>query len=89
MGRVVKWIAFVAARQRRSCVASGVVDVRVNVRDRVAGAIDLFGERASSRRRRPAEPFWKEGGAERAAAGRRPARPRASPTSPSARRPRS
>jgi serine protease Do len=59
MGRVVKWIAF-AALAVSLLVASGVVDVRVNVRDRVAGAIDLFGE--DDPPAKPGEVFWKEGG---------------------------
>ena len=58
MARVVKWVAF-AGLGVALLVASGVVDVRVSVRDRVAGAIDLFGEKeqppAAS-----AEPFCKE-----------------------------
>jgi serine protease Do len=58
MVRVVKWITFVGLGIAL-LVASGLVDVRVSVRDRVAGAIDLFGEEeqppAAS-----AEPFWTE-----------------------------
>jgi len=60
MGRVSKWIAFVALAGAL-LVASGVVDVRVNVRDRVAGAIDLFGE-GEKPAGTPPEAFWKEGG---------------------------
>jgi len=58
MGRLVKWIAFIALAGAL-LVASGVIDVRVSVRDRVAGAIDLFGESEQP----PAAPeaFWKEG----------------------------
>ena len=63
MGRVSKWIAFVGLGGAL-LVASGVVDVRVNVRDRVAGAIDLFGEGDEATPAKPAaEPFWKEGDA--------------------------
>jgi len=64
MARVLKWITFIGLAVAL-LVASGVVDVRVSVRDRVAGAIDLFDEAqppAAS-----AEPFWKEGGSERPA----------------------
>jgi serine protease Do len=60
MGRVSKWIAFVVLGGAL-LVASGVVDVRVNVRDRVAGAIDLFGEGEKAPASQP-EAFWKEGG---------------------------
>ncbi|MGH7286881.1 MAG: DegQ family serine endoprotease [Myxococcota bacterium] len=65
MGRIVKWIAFVALAGAL-LIASGVVDVRVNVRDRVAGAIDLFGEKEQPPAA-PGEPFWKEGGGSRPA----------------------
>ena len=61
MGRVSKWVAFVALGAAL-LVASGVVDVRVNVRDRVAGAIDLFGE-GEKPPVAQGEAFWKEGGA--------------------------
>jgi serine protease Do len=65
MGRFVKWITFLGLAIAL-LVASGVVDVRVSMRDRVAGAIDLFGEEEAAPAA-PAEPFWKEGGPERAA----------------------
>ena len=44
MARVLKWITFIGLAVAL-LVASGVVDVRVSVRDRVAGAIDLFGQK--------------------------------------------
>jgi serine protease Do len=59
MARVSKWVAFVVLGGAL-LVASGVVDVRVNVRDRVAGAIDLFGE-GEQPAAAPPEAFWKEG----------------------------
>jgi hypothetical protein len=65
MGRVLKWITFIGLAVAL-LVASGVVDVRVSVRDRVAGAIDLFGQKAQAGAA-PAEPFWKEGGSEHTA----------------------
>jgi serine protease Do len=65
MGRVLKWITFIGLAVAL-LVASGVVDVRVSVRDRVAGAIDLFGQKDQAAAA-PAEPFWKEGGSERSA----------------------
>jgi serine protease Do len=58
MGRVLKWITF-ACLGVALLVASGLVDVRVSVRDRVAGAIDLFGDEQQPPAA-PAEPFWKE-----------------------------
>jgi serine protease Do len=64
MARFLKWITFLGLAVAL-LVASGVVDVRVSVRDRVAGAIDLFGEEQPPAA--AAEPFWKEGGAERPA----------------------
>jgi serine protease Do len=64
MGRVLKWITLVGLAIAL-LVASGVVDVRVSVKDRVAGAIDLFEKEQPPAA--PAEPFWKEGGAERPA----------------------
>jgi len=66
MARFLKWTAFLALGAAL-LVASGVVDVRVSVRDRVAGALDLFGEKEQPPAA-AAEPFWKEGGAERPAA---------------------
>jgi serine protease Do len=60
MIRVWKWIAFVALGGAL-LVASGMVDVRVSVKDRVAGAIDLFGEEEEDAPEAP-ESFWKEGG---------------------------
>jgi serine protease Do len=66
MGRFLKWVTFVGLAIAL-LVASGVVDVRVSLRDRVAGAIDLFGEEEAAPAA-AAEPFWKEGGAERSAA---------------------
>jgi serine protease Do len=65
MARVLKWVTFIGLAVAL-LVASGVVDVRVSVRDRVAGAIDLFGKKEQAAAA-PAEPFWKEGGVERAA----------------------
>ncbi len=65
MARVLKWITFTGLAVAL-LVASGVVDVRVSVRDRVAGAIDLFGQKEQATAA-PAEPFWKEGGSERSA----------------------
>ena len=65
MGRFVKWISFLGLAVAL-LVASGVVDVRVSVRDRVAGAIDLFGEEEQPPAA-AAEPFWEEGGAQRPA----------------------
>ena len=62
MGRVLKWITFIGLAVAL-LVASGVVDVRVSVRDRVAGAMDLFGQKEQASAA-PAEPFWKEGGGE-------------------------
>ena len=61
MARVSKWIALVALAGAL-LVASGVVDVRVNVRDRVAGAIDLFGE-GDPPAAAESGSFWKEGAA--------------------------
>jgi serine protease Do len=66
MARFLKWITFLGLAVAL-LVASGVVDVRVSVRDRVAGAIDLFGEEEQPPAA-AADPFWKEGGAERPAA---------------------
>ncbi len=66
MGRVSKWIAF-AGLAVALLIASGLVDVRISVRDRVAGAIDLFGEKEQPPAA-AAEPFWKEGGREQPAA---------------------
>jgi serine protease Do len=60
MGRVLKWITF-AGLAVALLVASGVVDVRVSVRDRVAGAIDLFGDDEAEAPAAAAEPFWREG----------------------------
>ena len=60
MIRVWKWIAFVALGGAL-LVASGMVDVRVSVRDRVAGAMDLFGDDEAEAPEAPAS-FWKEGG---------------------------
>jgi serine protease Do len=65
MGRFVKWISFLGLAVAL-LVASGVVDIRVSVRDRVAGAIDLFGEEEQPPAA-AAEPFWEEGGAQRPA----------------------
>jgi len=59
MVRVLKWVTFIGLAVAL-LVASGVVDVRVSVRDRVAGAIDLFGQKDSAPAAN-AEPFWKEG----------------------------
>jgi serine protease Do len=59
MIRVWKWIAFIALGGAL-LVASGMVDVRVSVRDRVAGAIDLFGEDEAETPEAPDS--WKEGG---------------------------
>jgi serine protease Do len=67
MVRILKWSAF-AGLVVALLVASGVVDVRVNVRDQVAGAIDLFGNEPNAPAA-PGEPFWSEGG------GTRPAQP--------------
>jgi serine protease Do len=61
MIRVWKWIAFVALGGAL-LVASGMVDVRVSVQDRVAGAIDLFGDDEESQTAEAPEAFWKEGG---------------------------
>src|SRR5262245_4525563 len=61
MGRASKWIAGLALGGAL-LVASGVVDIRVNVRDRVAGAIDLFGE-GDKPKSGESEPCWKEGDA--------------------------
>ena len=66
MGRFLKWVTFLGLAIAL-LVASGVVDVRVSVRDRVAGAIELFGDKDQPPAE-AAEPFWKEGGAERPAA---------------------
>ncbi len=44
-------------------VASGLVDVRVDVRSSTAQAIDLFGGDDDSEPAAPAEPFWKDGAA--------------------------
>ncbi len=65
MGRILKWITFVGLAVAL-LIASGLVDVRVSVRDRVAGAIELFGG-AEQPPAAAAEPFWKEGGSERPA----------------------
>jgi serine protease Do len=62
MGRALKWIA-VAALAVALLIASGVVDVRVSVRDRVAGAIELFGDEKQPPAAR-GEAFWREGGSE-------------------------
>ena len=66
MARVVKWIAFVGLGVAL-LVASGLVDVRVSVRDRVAGAIDLFGDKEQPPAA-AAEPFWQERSGEQKAA---------------------
>jgi serine protease Do len=62
MARVVKWMTFFGLAVAL-LVASGLVDVRVSVRDRVAGAIDLFGEEQQPPAA-VAEPFWEEKGGE-------------------------
>jgi serine protease Do len=59
MGRFLKWVTFIGLAVAL-LVASGVVDIRVNVRDRVAGAIDLFGQKESTPAA-PGAPFWTEG----------------------------
>jgi len=61
MVQVWKWIAF-AVLGGALLVATGVVDVRVSVQDRVAGAIDLFGDDDPSEVQEAPEAFWKEGG---------------------------
>ena len=68
MGRILKWSAFIGLTVAL-LVASGVVDVRVSVRDQVAGAIDLFGDKGDKEQApaAPGEPFWSEGGASRPA----------------------
>ena len=65
MGRILKWSALIGLASAL-LVASGVVDVRVSMRDQVAGAIDLFGDEEEAPAPR-GEPFWSEGGAERPA----------------------
>jgi serine protease Do len=62
MGRILRWISGIALAIAL-LVASGVVDVRISLRDRVAGAIDLFGAEEAPPAA-SAEPFWKEGGRE-------------------------
>jgi serine protease Do len=67
MGRILKWSALIGLAIAL-LVASGVVDVRVSVRDQVAGAIDLFGDKDKEQApAAPGEPFWTEGGGERPA----------------------
>ena len=67
MTRILKWTAFVALAVAL-LVASGLVDVRVNVRDQVAGAIDLFGSKDKPDSSAQTAPFWSEGGGTRTAA---------------------
>ena len=76
MGRILKWSAFIGLAIAL-LVASGLVDVRVSMRDQVAGAIDLFGDKAKEQApAAQAEPFWSEGGTSRPAEPPRPARRR-------------
>jgi serine protease Do len=67
--RIGRWLLAVAA-VAALLVASGVLDVRFEVRDNVAGAIDLFGsdEGEAQGAETPAEPFWEERPSEAVAA---------------------
>jgi S1-C subfamily serine protease len=57
--RIGRWL-LAAAAVAGLLVAAGVLDVRFEVQDNVAGAIDLFGKEKEKGAAAP-EPFWEEG----------------------------
>ena len=63
MARIAGWLLATGAGVAL-LMASGVLDVQVELRDNVAGAIDLFGskkEEGKGGTQAAAEPFWEEG----------------------------